>query len=327
VVGVVAYGSRAFVVIEPTPASREREIMEAINSLQPGGSTNAEAGLMIGYEMASRQFVNGHSNRIVLCSDGVANVGRTSPDQIMQQVKRYAIKGITLSSFGFGMGNYNDELLEQLSQRGNGRYAYVNDLNEARRQFVDDFAGNMQVLARDVKIQVEFDPRSIKSYRLLGYENRDVADHRFRDNQQDGGEVGAGHEVTAVYELISRGRGHSGKVATIFVRWKNDDETEITEVNREVLFNKKSGRFQSARPEFRLAIVAGQFAELLKGTELVESGYESLLAIAEPLLRELPGEQTRELVDLIRRARNLSTHYTDLRLERQSDDNYSDYRK
>ena len=175
-------------------------------------------------------------------------------------------------------------------------------------------------------LQVDFNPEVVSRYRLVGFENRDIADHRFRDNQQDGGEVGTGHEVTAVYELIPRDKGHSGKVATIFVRWKNEDETEITEVSREVHLNKKSWRFESARPEFRLAMVAGQFAELLKDTELAESDYESLLAIAEPLLRKLPGDQTRELVDLIRRARDLSTQYTDCRRERHSDDNYSGYR-
>ncbi len=325
-VGIVDYGSCAHVVLEPVAANRQRQIMQAINSLYPGGSTNAEAGLKLGYQMADRQYVKGHTNRIILCSDGVANVGRTSPEAIMQQVKRYARKGITLSTFGFGMGNYNDVLLEQLAQKGNGRYAYVNDDAEARKQFVDEFVSNMQVLARDVKIQVEFNPEVVASYRLIGYENRDVPDHLFRDSRQDGGEIGAGHEVTALYELMLNERCRSEKAATVFVRWKNVGETEVTELSREVSRGKMPGRFDRARPELRLAVVAARFAELLKETEPSRGGsYDRLVHLAEPLVRELPGEQTRELVKLINQARDLLAHYTDWRWDESDDDNYRNH--
>jgi hypothetical protein len=192
-IGIVSYGDNARQVLEPISADRRDRIFRAISGLRPGGSTYAEAGLKLGYEMANRQYAEGHVNRVILCSDGVANVGKTSPEAIMRDIKSFANRGLSLSTFGYGMGNYNDVLLEQLAQKGNGNYAYVNDRDEARKLFVAEFVSNMELLARDVKVQVEFNPDVVSSYRLLGYENRDVADHRFRDNGQDGGEVGAGH--------------------------------------------------------------------------------------------------------------------------------------
>jgi len=309
-VGVVAYGSNAYVALEPISADRQREILRTVERLTPGGSTYAEAGIRLGYEMANRQFVNGHNNVVILCSDGVANVGQTSPEVIMADIAQFARRGLSMSTFGYGMGNYNDVLLEQLAQKGNGRYAYINDMNEIQRVFVDEFVGTLQVLARDVKIQVEFNPESVKAYRLLGYENRDVADHRFRDNRQDGGEVGAGSEVTAVYELELARQSRQGKIATISVRWKNADGTEVFELSREAVMNKHFSSFDHSRPELRLAVVAGRFAEMLKGTPYAsKTSFEELYRIAEPISRELPGEQTEDLLDLIRRAAGLSnTH-------------------
>ncbi|MCX6834878.1 MAG: von Willebrand factor type A domain-containing protein, partial [candidate division Zixibacteria bacterium] len=217
-VGVVTYGSKASVALKPISADQQREIFRTVERLTPGGSTYAEAGIRLGYEMANQQFVNGHNNVVILCSDGVANVGQTSPDAIMADVSRFARRGLSMSTFGYGMGNYNDVLLEQLAQKGNGQYAYINDMTEIQKVFVDEFVSTLQALARDVKIQVEFDPETVRAYRLLGYENRDVADHRFRDNRQDGGEVGAGSEVTAVYELELVRQSRQGKIATVSVR-------------------------------------------------------------------------------------------------------------
>ncbi len=324
-VGLVAYGSSARVVLEPVSADSRVEIFRAIDCLHPGGSTYAEAGLTLGYEMANRQYVNGHNNVVVFCSDGVANVGRTSPEAIMNKIERFARRGITMSTFGFGMGNYNDVLLEQLAQSGNGRYAYVNNREEARRTFVDDFGSNMQLLARDVKIQVEFNPRVVESYRLLGYENRDVADQHFRDNSQDGGEVGAGHEITALYELVLTGKHPRGKAATVFVRWKDCDDTEVVETSREAVLEQDFRSFDRSRPELRLALVASRFAEILKGSVYAgETAYDDLSRVAEPLRRQLPSGQTDELLELIRIARDLSVSYTDWQREGDigSDSNY-----
>jgi Ca-activated chloride channel family protein len=205
------------------------------------------------------------------------------------------------------MGNYNDVLLEQLAQTGNGRYAYINNRNEVRVAFVDDFISSTQMLARDVKIQVEFNPKLVQSYRLLGYENRDVPDHRFRDDRQDGGEIGAGTEVTALYELIMSNRRGNGKLATITIRWKNAAETNVSELVREVKWNRHGTSFDQARPEMRLAIVAGRLAEKLKRTQYAAStSYEDLYRLAVRLRQDIPGEQTDELFDMIRRAGNLT---------------------
>jgi Ca-activated chloride channel family protein len=309
-VGIVAYGSRAFTVLEPTSARHRKRINSAIRTLHPGGSTYAEAGLRLGYQMANRQYVPGHTNRIILCSDGVANVGRTSADGIMNDIKRFARRGIVLSTFGFGMGNYNDVLLEQLAVKGNGRYAYVNNWAEAQKQFVNDFVSNMQVLARDAKVQVEFNPKMVQAYRLLGYENRAIADHRFRDNRQDGGEVGMGHQVTALYEVKLKNRGQRRDVATVFVRYKDAEARNVREVSRSVAMGDGWRKFDRARPEFKLAVAAVKFADVLKQAEYAEADYHRLLEIARPLVHELPGEQTRELVQLIERAWNLSSHFS-----------------
>ncbi|MBD3256854.1 DUF3520 domain-containing protein, partial [candidate division GN15 bacterium] len=310
-VGIVAYNTRAHVVTDPVSARHKRELQRAVGRLMAGGSTNAEAGLTLGYQMANRQYVSGHNNLVVLISDGVANVGQTGADGIMGRIERFARKGITLTSFGVGMGNYNDVLLEQLAQKGNGRYAYINDMAEARRAMVDNFIANTLVLGRDFKVQVEFNPKMVHAYRLIGYENREVADYRFRDNSQDGGEVGAGHEVTALYELKIKGPRH-GKVADVSVRWINFEETEVVEVAREARLRESFVPFDRARAELRLAVVASRFAEKLKRTPFSQyTSYDHLAQLAEEIEHDWSNDQTRELRDLIRRARDLSYNHSD----------------
>ncbi|MFZ5979454.1 MAG: YfbK domain-containing protein [Candidatus Zixiibacteriota bacterium] len=299
-VGMVTYGSDARVTLEPVTGDRKNIIYRAIDRLYPGGSTFAEAGIKLGYKMADRMFVEGRNNCLVLCSDGVANVGNTSADDIMRRIKKYTERNITLSAFGVGMGNYNDVLLEQLAIEGNGKYAYINDFEEARRVFVENFVGNFQVLARDVKIQVEFDPEMVEAYRLMGYENRDVADNKFRDNREEGGEIGAGHEVTALYEVVLNRHCVRGDLATVMVRWKSEDQSEVTEVSRTVKA-EKIVPLERQRPEFRLAVVAAKFAEKLKGTVYaVEIEYRELSRMTADLVEEMPGEQTEKLFDMIR---------------------------
>ena len=312
-IAIVAYGSSARVVLEPTDMSNPSIITRAISTLYAGGSTYAEAGLKLGYELANRSFDSESINRVILCSDGVANVGQTNPDAIMRDIKRFADRGIVLSTFGVGMGNYNDVLLERLAMQGNGRYAYINDFEEARRMMVTEFVGNLEILARDVKVQVEFNPDRVSSYRLLGYENRDVADNKFRDNRQDGGEIGSGHEVTVLYELVMNDRFRSGGVATVHVRWIDPDQTEVTELTQEVEAKGSRWSVFSSRPELRLAVVASRFAEMLKNTEYAsETSWNELRRAAEPLAHQMHDDETRELLDLIDRARELSVYHTDL---------------
>ena len=174
--------------------------------------------------MADRAFKKGWINRVVLCSDGVANVGKTGPDALFEKIKDRVKKGIFLTTVGFGMDNYNDVLMEQLGDRGNGHYAYVDGIDEARRIFVEGLTGTLQVIAREVKIQVEFNPERVRSYRLIGYENRAVADRDFRNDRVDGGEMGAGHTVTAVYELkMWEGAEADLPIGWFRVRYKHPD--------------------------------------------------------------------------------------------------------
>ncbi|MCB2229191.1 von Willebrand factor type A domain-containing protein [bacterium] len=309
-IGIVTYGSGASRVLDPIPADRKREIMNRIDRLRPGGSTNAEAGLTLGYAMAQRQYVPGHNNHIILCSDGVANVGLTRAEDLMETIQSCARDGITLHSFGVGMGNYNDVLLEKLAQQGNGRYSYINNRSEAYEQMVTEFVSNMELLARDVKIQVEFDARAVKAYRLLGYENRDVEDNRFRDNERDGGEIGAGHEVTAVYELVLHKRGTRGDLGTIALRWKDDDGREVSELNQPIRIATEKHRYECS-PALRLALVSAKFAEKLKDTPYVRDlSYGELYEYASALNEEMPSEQTNELLDLIQRTGELNSYHS-----------------
>lgn len=317
-VGIIAYGSTARVVLQPTSAGHLYEIRMAIGSLHAGGSTYAEAGLKLGYQMANRQFDRHKLNRVILCSDGVANVGQVSPEAIMADISEFARKGITLSTFGYGMGNYNDVLLEQLATQGDGRYAYVNDRAEAERLFVSQFVSNMAILARDAKVQVSFDPRYVQAYRLIGYENRAVADNRFRDNTQDGGEIGPGHEVTAVYELRLSNQSHrkfkrrqtrNHPIGEVTLRWTSADGHEVAEISRAIKGRARTSQFSSARPELRLAVVASEFAGVLKRSPYYQNvSYSVLLDQARSIDNEIRSEQTRELVSLIEQAARLDHH-------------------
>ncbi len=309
-IGIVTYGSGARRVLEPVSASNKREILSRIESLRPGGSTNAEAGLRMGYAMAERQFVSGHNNQIILCSDGVANVGLTRAEDLMETIQDRAREGVSLHSFGVGMGNYNDVLLEKLAKQGNGKYSYINNREEAYRLMVVDFVSTVEILARDVKIQMQFDHRAVRSYRLLGYENRAVEDNRFRDNERDGGEIGAGHEVTAVYELVLNGRGRKGAVGTLALRWKDADGREISELNQPITLDNRARRDECA-PTLRLALTAAKFAEKLKETRYVRDlSYAELYEYASGLAEEMPSEQTFELLDLIQSAGGLNYYHT-----------------
>ncbi|UCD95116.1 MAG: DUF3520 domain-containing protein, partial [Candidatus Zixiibacteriota bacterium] len=232
--------------------------------LQPEGSTNADEGLRLGYDMAEKMYEPGKINRIILCSDGVANVGLTSAEDLLERIKRYAEKGITLTTVGFGMGNYNDILMEKLGNKGNGFYAYVDDFAEAKRIFMENLTGTLQVIARDVKIQVEFDPQVVRSYRLLGYENRDVDDDKFRDDKEDGGEIGSGHQVTALYEIKFFKENKADRIGTLYVRYKDPDNSEVTELSRGITRGDFRNKFGNCSVDFKLAAACAEFAEILR---------------------------------------------------------------
>lgn len=303
-VGIIAYNSTAWKVLKPTSVWNRHKITEAIDRLYAGGSTNADQGLRLGYEMADRCFDKERINRVILLSDGVANTGDTNPENLLRKIKSYADQGITLTTVGVGMGNYNDVLLEKLGDKGNGQYHYIDDMKEARRFFVENLTGNLQVIARDVKIQVDFDPSVVASYRLLGYENRAVADHQFRNDTVDGGEVGAGHQVTALYEIRFQDQRRAGYVAKVSVRFKDPDNIdEVTEISRKINTRKFYRHRGQGTVDFRLAACAAQFSEILRGSPWVRGSYiGEVIAEVEKLRRSKGNEQIDDLLKMLRQA-------------------------
>ncbi len=264
-VAIVVYGSEARVVLYPTSGEDRNTILNAIYSLRTEGATNAEAGLQLGYQLAWQALRPASINRVILCSDGVANVGQTGPDAILETIRHYVDTGITLTSVGFGMGNFSDVMMESLADNGDGNYAYVDTLDEAEKLFVDDLTSTLQTIALDAKVQVDFNPEVVAYYRLIGYENRDVADQDFRNDAVDAGEIGAGHSVTALYAVILH-PGAEGRIATVQLRWENPDTHQVTEINGNFNTWDLVSRFEQASPRYQLAAVVAQYAEVLRGS-------------------------------------------------------------
>jgi Ca-activated chloride channel family protein len=306
-VGIVVYGDVGEVLLEPTPVSEPSAIITAIDRLQPDGSTNAEEGLRLAYQMATEYYDAGRINRIILCSDGVANVGATGPDAILETVRQQAREGITLTTVGFGMGNYNDVLMEQLADDGDGQYFYVDTHDEARRIFVDRLTGTLVSIAADARIQVEFNPEAVAYYRLMGYENRDIADEQFRDDTVDAGEAGAGHSVTALYEIVPAEQAGQGGVATVYLRWLDPDTGEPTEINESLGADEVLPSFEEASPRFQLDVVVAGFADLLgEGGWAQNITWSDLHAQAERVAEYLPEDaDSQALADLIAQAMGL----------------------
>ena len=310
-VGIVVYGSNARVLLPHTGIVNQEHILTAIRALAPEGATNAEAGLRMGYELALQNSEPNCINRVILCSDGVANVGQTGPDAILKKIRAHVKEGITLTAVGFGMGNYNDVLMEQLANNGNGSYTYVDTLNEARRVFVEHLTGTLQTIAKDAKIQVEFTPETVSRFRLLGYENRRLAHKAFRNDTVDAGEVGSGHSVTALYE-IKLHENADGKLATVFIRHEDPDTGHVTEVNESISTDVLKGSFEETTSTFQLAASVAEFAEILRGSFWAQEG--SLELVRETLGEVLPhidaktqeqSARNEELLSLVRKAHRL----------------------
>lgn len=270
-IGIVTYDSRAQNLLEPTGVENKDAILGALRGLTPGKSTNVEEGLQFGYHMARQMNRPGRITRVILLSDGVANVGNVEAELILDRVRLYLEEGITISTVGVGMGNFNDVLLERLANDGNGNYAYIDTLAEARRIFVDNIAGTLQVIARDAKVQVEFNPEVVQRYRLLGYDNREVADEDFRNDAVDAGEVGAGHSVTALYEVLLN-EGATGDLATVYVRYEDPDTGDLREVGRSFSSDDPKFATTDASPRFLLTAAVAEFAEILRGSYWSQDG-------------------------------------------------------
>ncbi len=297
-IGIAVYGDSGYQVLAHTGLENKRKILRAIHSLKSEGSTNAEEGIRIGYAMADESFTPGHINRVILCSDGVANVGNTGHEEIFKQIKAKADKGVTLSTLGFGMGNYNDVLMERLGDKGNGYYAYIDTLDEAKRLF-SNLTGALQVVARDVKIQVDFNPDVVRSYRLIGYENRDVADIDFRNDTVDGGEIGAGHSTTALYELKLWPEA-AGDIATTHIRYKDPDTFEVTEISAKTDTAQIAKGFDYISESFATASVVTEFAEIMRDSYWAKSAdLQETLDKAKQLQTVSSDADLKELVGLM----------------------------
>ncbi|HHL32987.1 MAG TPA: VWA domain-containing protein [Desulfobulbaceae bacterium] len=204
-VSMVVYAGMDSVVLTPTTGSEQKKIMAAIDALGAGGSTHASSGIITAYKLAQQVYMPRGNNRIILASDGDFNVGITSRGELQRLIEEKRKSGIYLTVLGFGMGNYHDDTMEILADKGNGNYAYIDNLLEAKKVMVKEMSGTMFTLARDVKLQIEFNPVKVAAYRLIGYENRALADEDFNNDSKDAGEIGVGHTVTALYELIPAG--------------------------------------------------------------------------------------------------------------------------
>ncbi len=285
-IGIVVYGSNARVALEHTPVENASAILRAIRRLEAEGATNAEEGLRKAYRLARKHFNPEAVNRVILCSDGVANVGRTGPDSILKEIREYAGKNIYLTTVGFGMGNFNDTLMEQLANDGDGFYAYIDDIKEAERLFVHRLPSSLQVIARDAKVQVEFNPDVVSRYRLIGYENRAVADDDFRNDEVDAGELGPGHSVTALYEVKFKADADPETPAlTVYMRWEDPNTGEVTEIKRRAARADFSEEFAASDPHFQMAATVAQYAEILRQSYWVKDAGTTLEDVARDAQR------------------------------------------
>ena len=264
-IALVVYGSDARVVLPPTSGAYKDAIISTIYALSPEGSTNMEAGLLLGYDQANRAYIPNGINRVILASDGVANVGDTGPNSLAAKIRGYADSGIQLTTVGFGMGNYNDVMMEQLADQGDGHYAYIDTLREAEELFVTNMMSTLQTVALDAKIQVEFDPNVVQQYRLIGYENRAIADQDFRNDNIDAAEFGAGHTAAAIY-AVQFVPGAQGRIATVYLRWQDPQSRAVQEISGTFTTNDLANTFDDAPLRHQVSVVVSQFAELLRNS-------------------------------------------------------------
>jgi Ca-activated chloride channel family protein len=300
-VALATYAGRTAKILDPTGIEHRGRILDAINSLTAGGSTAMNSGLELAYKLALKNFEKDHVNRVIVLSDGDANVGPSSHGEILKRIRHFVDEGVTLSTIGFGMGNYKDTMMEQLANKGNGNYYYIDSMDEARKVFGEQVDGTLQVIAKDVKIQVDFNKNAVAAYRLVGYENRDIADKDFRNDKVDAGEIGAGHTVTALYELILKDS-DADRLATVRVRHKKPDAAKASEQAFGFARTELKDDLQKASDDFQFAAAVAGFAELLRDSKYAKQlSYKLVEEIAEGASRKDQADR-QEFIALVRRA-------------------------
>ncbi|RNM00702.1 MULTISPECIES: von Willebrand factor type A domain-containing protein [Micromonospora] len=302
-IAIVEFSTRARVVREMTPVSDARPLHTAIDSLRPQDSTNLEAGLVLGYRVARDGFRPGRTNRVIVLSDGLANTGSTESEPILRRVRAEAEKQIALLGVGVG-SEYGDRLMEQLADRGDGFAVYVGERDQARKVFVQQLPATLSLRALDAKVQVTFDKSAVRSYRLVGYDNRAIADEDFRDDRVDGGEVGPGHSVTALYAVrLADGVSATARVARVQVRWADPKDREPAETYESVTVADLDRDFVEASPRLRTCYAAAYFAVALQGGG--EARLSDLAAIADRAADATEDAEVRDLGRVIREADQL----------------------
>lgn len=304
-VALVTYAGSTRVVLPATPVAMRDRILKAIRKLESGGSTAMGAGLDLAYAEAMKGNHQGAIARVIVLSDGDANVGTSDPKGIQGIVADRVKQGITVSTVGFGMGNFRDHLMEQLADTGNGNAFYIDSLDAAKRIFSDRLVSTLEVAAKDTKLQVAFDPAMVARYRLVGYENRTVADDDFRKDQVDAGEIGVGHQVTALYvvELTEAAKAQPGPLAQVRIRHKAPDGEVATE-STFAMAGPPAASFDAASIDLRFAYTVAAFADVLRGAEDAQRwSLDTLAATARATANQDPDRL--ELVGLIERAARL----------------------
>lgn len=326
-VAIVTYAGTAGTVLESTPGTEKQRIKEAIGGLQAGGSTAGGEGIQKAYRIAEENFMRNGNNRVILATDGDFNVGVSSDGELQRLIEEKRETGVFLSVLGFGMGNYKDNKLELLADKGNGNYAYIDTFNEARKMLVSEFGGTLFTIAKDVKLQIEFNPRYVHAYRLIGYENRLLNDEDFKDDKKDAGEMGSGHTVTALYEIIPAGKGnkqavddlkyqqsrptaHSGshEVLTVKLRYKQPGGNASKEISRVLNDPESSGEPEQLSEYFRFSAAVAEFGMLLRDSEHKGgASYAHVLQMAESARGKDPEGYRAEFINLVKTAQLLDS--------------------
>src|SRR5688572_17915511 len=300
-ISIVVYAGAAGLVLEPTAGSEKRKILDALDKLQAGGSTAGGAGIKLAYEVAKKHFKQGGNNRVILATDGDFNIGESSNGAMERLIDEKKKDGVFLTVLGYGMGNYKDSKMETLADKGNGNYAYIDNITEARKVLVNEFGGTLFTIAKDVKLQIEFNPAKVKAYRLIGYENRMLKNEDFNNDKKDAGDLGSGHTVTALYEIIPVGieseffkvddlkyqkttvdpkAQNSKELMTIKFRYKNPDENGSKLIvhpliDSNILLSKTTDNF-------RWSASVAAFGMLLRESEYIKNfNYDAVVQMAQ----------------------------------------------
>lgn len=323
-VAIVVYADSAGEVLPSTSGKNKQKIREALDQLSAGGSTAGGEGIQLAYKIAKNNFIKGGNNRIILCTDGDFNVGVSSIDGLEKLIETERKSGVFLTVLGYGMGNYKDNRMQVLAEKGNGNHAYIDNLQEANKILVNEFGGTVYTVAKDVKLQVEFNPAQVQAYRLVGYESRMLRDEDFNDDTKDAGEMGAGHTVTALYEIVpvgvefehgknidplkyqandSENKNQSKELLTVKMRYKLPDES-VSKILEKVLIDNKSGQTST---DFRFASAVAMFGQLIRNSEYKgDATFDKVMALAKNAYGEDEQGYRREFVRLVDTAKGLN---------------------